>query len=156
MKPLSGGSSNSIAHHAEHSNGFTLIEIVVTLILMSILASVSIQLINTAIRHGTAPLSALQNELALSEVMEKMTADYKWILLTSPEPLETFRLRAVNGNQPAADPYFGEYDIQTKYLIFTQADAHFSEAQEACVMDCETLKITISNRGQRLTALFTR
>lgn len=156
MKRSCRCSSDFVFYIINRYYGFTLIEIVVSLTLLSILASLSIQLINTAMQQSTAPLSAVRSELALSEVMEKMTADYKWVLLTSPAPLETFRLRAVNGNSPAAAPYFGEYEIATKYLNFVQEGAFFRESQEACAADCKTLKVTIRLGEQRLTALFTQ
>lgn len=137
-------------------DGFTLIEIVVSLILLSIAGALLIQLIGFAIGQSSTPIAAMKEGLALAEIMEKITADYKWILLTDTTPLETFKARVENGNTPSNTPYFGTYNMSARYINFSLNGAGFYEASSACTTDCRTLKITINRGDQHLTALFTQ
>lgn len=138
------------------SNGFTLIEIVVSLIVISIAGAVLIRFAVAAIEQSSGPIYTFQQGLDLAAVMEKITADYKWLLLTDTTPLETFKKRVENGNDPSGSPYFGTYDRVTKYITFSRSDTEFHEDATACAVNCNALKITISRGDQHLTTLFTR
>lgn len=137
-------------------NGSTLIEIVVSLSLLSILATFLIEFVNTGIKGGSSSLLALKQQIVLSQIMEKMTADYKWILLTDADPLETFKKRIENGNNPSHTPYFGEYRINTKYIEFSQDGLKLNEKADPCFTDCKILKVSIDHGSHRLIAIFTR
>lgn len=137
------------------NNGFTLIEIVLTLIIMSIFATLFFQMITTAVEQSSQPVVSIQQELALTEIIEKMTADYKWVLMTDQTPLATFKTRIENGNTPGNTPYFGPYDISTKYIEFSSNGTNLEEATAACTTDCKVLKVTISQKELHLTTLFT-
>ena len=141
---------------AENHRGFTLIEICITLIIMSIFATLLIQFSTTASEQSTDSVVAVQQELALTEIMEKMTADYQWILKTDQTPLATFQTRIENGNVPANSPYFGAYEISTRYINFIANGPTLEESEDVCTTGCNTLKVTISRDEFYLTALFTR
>lgn len=138
------------------TDGFTLIEIVISLILLAVVGSFLIQLINIAIGQSSAPIAAIKQGLELTEIMEKITADYQWVVLTDAAALQTFKQRVEDGNDPTNIPYFGTYKVTAKYINFSANGADFHEADTACTADCDTLKITISKGDQHLTALFTK
>jgi prepilin-type N-terminal cleavage/methylation domain-containing protein len=137
---------------ADHQSGFTLVEIIVTLIVGSILGVLIMQVIGTSIERSTRPLINEQQELSLVQIMENMTADYKGLLLNDATPLSTFDNRIKNGHDELnSDPYYGEYAPTTSYIAF---DSNGNEA--ACLNDCRILKVTLTRNGQSLTSLFTR
>ena len=99
--------------------GFTLLEVVITLVVAAILATILMQFMGTSLTRSTEPLVLLQEGLELGEIMEKMTADYKRLLATDSAPLESFKSNIENGNVEGNIPYFGSYSIETKYISFS-------------------------------------
>ena len=57
--------------------GFTLIEIVVTILVASLLGLTFIQLMGTSMMGSAEPLLRVQNNLEIQGVMEKITAEHK-------------------------------------------------------------------------------
>ncbi len=139
----------------KRKSGFTLIEMIASLVILSFLGAFLIQFVSTIGRRGGIAILTVKQRFELIAVMEKILSDYKWLLLTNTTPLETFRIRIENGNKPENSPYFGEYDISTKYINFIPNGTNYEENAAECVMDCRTLKIVVSLGNQRLTTLFT-
>ena len=131
--------------------GFTLLEVVITLVVAAILATILMQFMGTSLSRSAEPLVMVQEGLAMSEVMEKMTADYKKLLATASMPLETFKSHVENGNIAGNTPYFGNYDIDAQYISFsggTEVDDTSGENR--------ILRIIIGSGDQTLVALFTQ
>ncbi len=139
-------------------SGFTLIEIIVTLTVAAILAVMLVQFMGSSISRSTEPVVSMQQALVLQGIFENMNADYKRLLLTDNTPLTTFKNYVENGNDSVAataagTPYYGTYAWTTKYIMFDNAK---TEAVAPCTVDCNTLKVSISQGGHAFTALFTR
>ena len=111
----------------ENETGFTLIEIILTIIVGGILAALVVQFMGTSMVRSTEPVSMVQEAFLLSGIMEKITADYTKLL--------------------------AEDSSATKFLTF---DASGVEETNPCTSDCKILKVTITKGGQTVTALFTR
>jgi hypothetical protein len=90
----------------------------------------------------------VQEGFSLSEVMEKFTAHYKYLLATDSNPLENFEDDIKNGNLPENTPYFGDYSIQTAYITFSGGN----EVPGGNTI----LKVIIYKGDQSLAALFTK
>jgi prepilin-type N-terminal cleavage/methylation domain-containing protein len=133
------------------NHGFTLLEVVITLIVGSILGAILVQFMGTSMKNSFEPVIMVQNDNGVDEIMERMNADYKMRLLTSADPLGVFRNDVLNGNVIANIPYFGEYTRTTQYILF---DGTNNEVPDA--VQLRVLKVTITHGGQSLTALFTR
>jgi prepilin-type N-terminal cleavage/methylation domain-containing protein len=132
-------------------NGFSLIEIIITLLVAALLGTVLIQYMSTSLTKSAEPVIMIQKGYALNHVMESMTADYKKLLLTDNDPLTTFKNYVENGNSTENSPYYGEpYGVQTGYITFNGGN----EEQDLSG-DNQILKVTITLNGQSLTALFT-
>ena len=69
-------------------NGFTLLEVIITIIVAAILGSMLIPLMGTALKHSADPVNDVKDEFQLNKVMENITADYK-NLLNASTPLTT-------------------------------------------------------------------
>ena len=131
--------------------GFTLIEIILTLVVAAILGTILVQFMGTSLTRSAEPVIMVQEGFSLSEVMEKMTAHYKYLLATDNNPLTTFKNNIENGNVEENTPYFGQYSIQTAYITFSGGnEAPDTEASN------KILKVIINKGDQSLAALFTK
>ena len=134
--------------------GFTLLEVVITLIVGSILGAILVQFMGTSMKNSFEPVIMVQNGNGAYEIMEKMNSDYKMRLLTSTvDPLYDFKNDVENGNVIGNVPYFGEYAWTTKYITFTGGT---EDAAHDPAPSPDVLKVTITHGGQSLMALFTK
>jgi len=135
------------------NQGFTLLEVVITLIVGSILGAILVQFMGTSMKNSFEPVIMVQDGNGVHEIMEKMNSDYKMRLLTSTvDPLYDFKSDVENGWNIANTPYFGAYTVATKYITFTGGvEDAIEDATELRV-----LKVEITHGGQSLTALFTK
>ncbi len=137
------------------NQGFTLLEVVITLIVGSILGAILVQFMGTSMKNSFQPVIMVQDGCGVYEIMEKLNSDYKYRLMTSPvDPLVDFKRDVDEGYLPASNPYFGEYAVTTKYIIFNVGN----EEEDAPLPPPtpNVLKVTITHGGQSLTALFTK
>lgn len=147
-----------------NSHGFTLLEIVITVVVTAILSALILQAMGTNVARSAAPLVAVRSSLSLQDVMENLTADYKRLFVTDSDPMTTF-LSHISQNNTADGPYWSPYSAftaQTDPVQFATAascdtttyDNCYSET--ACSSSCTIYRITITQNstGQNLSALF--
>lgn len=137
--------------------GFTLIEIIVTIVIAAIMGVFFVQFVGTNVIHSVDPVIQVQNLSRASEVMEKMTSQYKNLAVTQSNFLATFKDYVNNGNKttgrPIGYPYYGQYDIvYNNYIIFDGS----RQEQTAGPSDLNILKVSIRRGDQTVTVLFTR
>jgi prepilin-type N-terminal cleavage/methylation domain-containing protein len=134
-------------------SGFTLVEVIVTIVLGAIASVLLIQFMGGNMERSFAPLVRLDQGYQLVEVMENITAHYKQLLLTDPTPLATLDVAIQNGNDSTntpPQPYFGAYkNTDPEYIQFTGG------IEAACSGNCHTLRVDLRRGEHRLTALFT-
>lgn len=133
-----------------HPKGFTLIEIVVTMTFAAILGAILIQFLGTSLTQSATPIALGKQSYSLNHILEKMSSDYKKLLVTDANPLATFKTHIDNGNNIANTPYFGNYAIQTSYVVFTAG----IEAPDGAGIN-RVLKVVLTVDRQSLTVLFT-
>ena len=142
--------------------GFTLLEIIVTIIVAAIMGVFMVQFLGTAVIHSVDPLVRVQNASSVNQIMEYMTADYKKLASTQQSFLSTFKDYVTNGRlsagRPAGYPYYGDYTILcNKYVTFDAHDAqHYWQQNDGNQVSGQMLKVTIRLGDQTATALFTR
>jgi prepilin-type N-terminal cleavage/methylation domain-containing protein len=134
-----------------YQKGFTLIEVIITLVVAAILGTILVQFMGTSLTRSAEPVIMVQEGFSLSEVMEKITAHYKYLLATDSNPLTNFKKDIENGNVSENTPYFGDYSIQTAYITFSGG----SEVLDTSG-DNRVLKVIIYKGDQSLAALFTK
>ncbi|MCP4369324.1 MAG: prepilin-type N-terminal cleavage/methylation domain-containing protein, partial [Deltaproteobacteria bacterium] len=66
-----------------NNQGFTLLEVIITLIVGSILGAILVQFMGTSMKNSFEPVIMVQNGNGVYQIMERMNADYKMRLLTS-------------------------------------------------------------------------
>lgn len=132
------------------NKGFTLLEIIITIIIGSLIAAMFVNFMGSNLMGSAIPVVSVQNANSLNQVMESITADYKNLVMTSLNPLPTLRYYIQNGNNSGNTPYYGQYDIIiNSYISFDGSRNEISSA------DDKILKVTISRGNQTITSVFT-
>lgn len=137
--------------------GFTLLEIIITIVIAAIMGVFFAQFVYTGVIHSADPVRQVQNMSTATHIMEYMTANYKSLAATQSNFLATFKDYVDNGNKitgrPPGYPYYGIYDIvYNDYVIFDGS----RQEQTASPTERNILKVTIRHGNQTATALFTR
>jgi prepilin-type N-terminal cleavage/methylation domain-containing protein len=138
---------------SSNQNGFSLIEIIVTLVVAALFGTMFLQYMGTSLTKSAEPVIDVQKAYEVGTIMESLTADYKYLLLTDKNPLTTFEAYIANGNIEENPPYsyYGDYTAQTSYILF---DGDGNETADESGED-RILKVSIISNDQTLTALFT-
>ncbi len=137
--------------------GFTLIEIIITIILAAILGAMFLQVMETNVTGSVEPLTRVKDVYALNQVMERITADYRR-LLSADDTLETLKTTIGTTGDDVASGIYGTYTVQyNEYIKFTGPDSDdmYQEEADDGSGGKRILKVTLSVGDQRLTLLFT-
>ncbi|MBN1663709.1 MAG: type II secretion system protein [Deltaproteobacteria bacterium] len=133
--------------------GFTLIEVIVSLIVASILGAMLISFMGTTVVQSANPVIQAQNGAYINQIMENMTADYKYLVSTSGTPMTTFIARI--GAEGSEQTYYTDaghpYAIVHNRRVSFPAGSSVTETPDA---GGKILKVTVRYQGLTLTALF--
>ncbi|HET6491007.1 MAG TPA: prepilin-type N-terminal cleavage/methylation domain-containing protein [Syntrophales bacterium] len=139
--------------------GFTLLEIIVTIVIAAIMGVFFAQFVGTSVIHSVDPVYRLQNQSSATHIMEQMTADYKKLAATQSNFLAVFKDYVEYGNTVTKPegyegyPYYGAYQkVHNDYIKFVSG----VEQPEAVAANQRVLKVTIRRGDQTVTALFTQ
>ena len=140
--------------------GFTLLEVIVTILIAAIMGVFFVQFVGTSVIHSADPVYRMQNLSSTIHIMEYMTADYKRLAATQSNFLGIFKDYVAYGNSSTKPtgyegyPYYGPYEILcNKYVRF---NASRVEEDDPDPLGGRTLKVSIRRGDQTVTALFTR
>ena len=143
--------------------GFTLLEILVTIIISAILAVILVQVMSGQSQRSYRPLQIYDDRLALDSAMENITADYRELCLS--ESLSHLTLSTLQDRvEPATGrtSYWADgssIQVINNYCLDLNEDdsAEPGEANimATCLASDRILKITLSNGELSLTTLFT-
>jgi len=136
---------------AANQKGFTLVEILITIMFAAILAAVLFQFLGSSMTQSATPITLAKEGYSLNRILEKITAHHKKLLVTDADPLATFKTHIENGNNIASTPYFGEYTVQTSYITLNGG----IEAVDTSGDD-RVLKTKLTVDRQSITVLFTQ
>ena len=142
-------------HWTALAAGFTLLEVVITLVIAGFLGTLLIQLVSTGVTRSAEPVVAVQTGYRLMGIMDRITADYEKSYRTgagSVAAFGAFKSDLEGGNQEGATPYYGDYTIDTGYITF---DAGGDEVADTGA-DPLLLRVRITVAGQSVCAVFAR
>lgn len=122
-------------------DGFTLIEIIVTIMLGSILAALMFQFMGSALTGSSEPVEIVRDASDMEALMEKIISDY--VMRVNTDPATALGLMV-------ADTSYGS-NVTMAYIEF---DAGGNE-QPAASPPSDTLKVTVQAAGHRLITLLT-
>jgi len=144
-------------------SGFTLIEIIVTIVISAVLATILVQVMANQTWRSYIPVQTINENLALRAIMDNIASDYRLLRRTDASPLVTLQSRiGTSGTYwDASRPYTNGVSLQatTSCIGFdTNNDEDPSLENTNCDATDTTLKVILSVTGTQhhLTALFTR
>jgi len=121
-------------------HGFTLIEIIVTILLGSILAALMFQFMGTALTGGSGPVNIVRDGAAMEQLMEEIISAY----------VEEINSNVTNPLPTIVSNYAANSNVTMTYITF---DA--SGAEQTSGTPTDTLKVTVQSAGHKLTTLLT-
>ncbi|MDP2852766.1 MAG: prepilin-type N-terminal cleavage/methylation domain-containing protein [Smithellaceae bacterium] len=134
--------------------GFTLIEIIVSLIVASILGVMLVTFMGSTVVQSANPVLLAQNSAYVYQIVENMGADYKYLMATSATPLTTFKANV--GAEGTSQTRYADgshpYTVVDNHRISFPSGANVTEQADNAG---KILKVTIQYRSQLVTALFT-
>jgi hypothetical protein len=110
-----------------------------------------VEYMGTSLTRGGEIVVLVQDCFSINGTMEKIIADYETEYLNDSYPFETFKANIENGNDSANTPYYGEYDVQTGFIVFSGGIETADTSG-----DNNVLKVNISSGSQSVSALFRR
>ena len=134
-----------------NQSGFTLLEVIISLIIASILGSIAYQLMGTNIVKSALPINRVKDQFELNGMVEDMTADYRNFVVIS----------ANISNEPGDTNLidFKEY-IESKYsessCEYIQPEDPENTGDPALNHGERILKVTFTKGDQTVTTIFTR
>lgn len=145
----------------KNNGGFTLLEVIVSLVVAAILGAILVQFMGTGLMKSYNPVVLAKNGTYLNTIMEKMTADYKYWMsdgaLKGYSPSATyshFHDRVGSASESEAKTTYSD-DDHPYYVVanhtITFSGSPLTEAEASSAVH----KITIKYRDLTATALFT-
>ena len=124
--------------------GFTLVEIIITLLAAGILGAIFINLMGTALSDSWSTVEMVRDEARGVQVMEHIIADYVTEMNSDPaNALATLIANKDNGD-------YGTF-VLMQYIEFDAAGIEVFTAPAIS----DTLKVTVQATGKTLTNIFT-
>ena len=135
--------------HYVNKSGFTLIEIIITLVISGILGAMLYSYFAKSFTSGSSPVNYLKKAFRLQQTMENLVSDYRQNYLSNLNTLQT-NIGAEGTNQ---NNTYGQYYVVNNHFI------KFAGQVEAAD-DTGTnnlLKVNIRNDpGETLTVIFSK
>ena len=137
----------------KNENGFTLLEVIITLIVASILGSIAYQFMGTSVVKSALPVNRVKDQFMLNGMIEEMTADYRNFVVKSDNiSQELGDTDLIDFKKDVDGKYgedYGQYEIDGKKCasMYIQPDSDQGN---------RVLKVRLKKGDQTVTALFTR
>jgi prepilin-type N-terminal cleavage/methylation domain-containing protein len=137
--------------------GFTLIEVIISLVVSSILAAMLVTFLGTSMMKSARPVLIAQNGAYLNRIMDNMTADYKYQMTTAMQNglllstgMSNFIAHLDTANYYADSSH--AYTVTKKRIAFSGTPPTENVAEDT---SSKILKVTVSYRDLTSTTIFT-
>ncbi len=132
------------------SSGFTLIEVIVTILMAAIMSAFFIQFMGTAMSRSTRAVEFVREEATVEALMEKIITDYvAKINLNETSALSDMNT-AINTNK-IYDNAQNLEKVTAKYIDFDNSGNEINDSSKL-----RTLKVTVTAGEHRLTTLLAK
>lgn len=150
----------NIFNRIKNSRGFTLIEVIVTLIVAAILGTILATFMGSTLTGSVQPLIRVQEANIAGQAMENITADYNKLNSddidnSTSVALSTLKTHVQNGNISTNTPYFGAYTIVHNDYVILNGNGTTPPSADGTGNN-RTLRVSITQGSQTLTTLFTK
>jgi len=141
------------------SGGFTLIEVIVTLIVAAILGTILVNFMGSTMTGSVQPLLGVQNANTAGQVMENIITDYNKLNFddignSTTVALSTLKTHVQAGSTDAS--YYGAiYTIAYNDYVLLNSDGTTPPIADGTGNN-RTLRVSIKQGSQTLTTLFTK
>jgi prepilin-type N-terminal cleavage/methylation domain-containing protein len=123
--------------------GFTLVELIITIIVAGILGAFFIHFMGTALSRSSEAVSIVQDECRAEDVMEEIIADYVQAVNSDPATaLSSLVTKNTNRDYGTG--------VAMQYIAFDTSGIEYSPPPQMTV-----LKVTVQDGGSKLTTLLT-
>jgi prepilin-type N-terminal cleavage/methylation domain-containing protein len=130
-------------------NGFTLIEVIVTIIVMGILSAFFIHFMGTALNDSWQSLEQVADEAKAEGLMERIIAEYVAKINDDPDTALAFIVNDESTYESDAD--YG-LPVTMEYIVFNAS----GDEQADTGGGNRNLKVTVEPPGYHLTTILTR
>ncbi len=130
--------------------GFTLIEVIATVIVAGIMGAIFIQFMGTAMSRSTRSVEIVRGEGLAEAVVERIVADYVEKMNTDAVTGLGLMKTAIDGKTTYDDNAAG-VKVTAAYIVF---DANGNETADSGGLN-RTLKVTVEAPGNNLVTLLT-
>jgi len=134
-------------HNSE--SGFTLIEVIATIIVMGILAAFFIHFMGTALNDSWRSLELVEGEAKAEGLMEKIIADYVEKINNNPNTALSIIVSRESSYE--SDPDYG-LPVTMQYIVFNAS----GDEQADTAGENRNLKVTVEPPGYNLTTVLTK
>jgi prepilin-type N-terminal cleavage/methylation domain-containing protein len=131
--------------------GFTLIEVIATLIVAGIMGAIFIQFMGTAMSRSTRAVEMVRGEAAAEAIVEEIVADYVYEMNANASGGLDAMEKAVNIDKKYDNSATG-IEVTAAYIAF---DANGVETADSGGLK-RTLKVTVAAPGNDLITLLTK
>ncbi len=136
------------------SQGFTLIEVIITIVIASILGTLAYQYMGSSLVRSSEPIFRLQKSFKLHEVAENITADYNKNY-RDKDDLSGLRTNIGAVSSTPKSNSYGDYSVvYNDYVQDLVANSDNSPGSETDPTKQKLLKVTIKNEENTITMLF--
>ena len=139
--------------------GFTLLEILLTIIIASIIAVLLMQFLGGHSWRSFKPLQAFNRSLALQETMSNISSHYRDLLISDNTPLVTLQRNIEDGDYWSGQSYASDMQTETFCINFNEEAPRTwrdTKTSDTCSSSDTILRVTLTYNDQSLTTLFTR
>ena len=139
---------------ASDAGGFTMVEVIVTILIAAIMGTIAIQFSGTSLSMSARTVDRIKKTYVLNDVMEQITRDYRiWVEKNPSAPIDDF-LTAIKSNED----YSGYIDESGSPKATGTGSDYFVDSSSGADETIELLQLTLvdADGTQRLVALFTQ
>ncbi len=144
----------------QRSGGFTLLEIIITLVIAAILGTFLVTFMGTAVTKSGEPIIRTKQLYELQQVMENIKATYL-TMADAVDALTRLQTFATGSSGGTTSQNFGNYTVDTKLISFTlnAGTGNYDESGAVCSGSNCALKVTITSNitpALSVTEVFTQ